>query len=104
LECQYVDKPRTGLRPPGGLVLAQLQLGSLHLVASQEYPAAAELDVAPLMDPSCASTSRGAKTARRSARANIALRFFVLSKAEAGGREVVWLNLGPALDDFIFSP
>jgi len=27
---------RTGLKPPGGLVLAQLQFGNLHCVASHE--------------------------------------------------------------------
>jgi hypothetical protein len=42
----------TGLNPPGGLVLAQLQFGSLHWLASHEYPAACALDVGPLIWPS----------------------------------------------------
>jgi hypothetical protein len=43
---------RTGERPPGGLVLAQLQLGNLHWLGSHEYPAADELLVGPDMEPS----------------------------------------------------
>lgn len=42
----------TGLIPPGGLVLAQLQVGSLHFEGSQEYPKASGLVVAPSMPPS----------------------------------------------------
>lgn len=42
----------TGLSPPGGLVLAQLHVGSLHVEVSQEYPAASELLVGPLTLPS----------------------------------------------------
>jgi hypothetical protein len=42
----------TGLSPPGGLVLAQLHLGSLHAEVSHEYPAASELLVGPLILPS----------------------------------------------------
>ena len=59
-------KRRTAFNPPGGLVLAQLQLGSLHLEGSHEYPAAAALDVAPLIDPSsCANASSGKREKRR---------------------------------------
>jgi len=43
---------RTGCKPPGGLVLAQLQSGNLHLDESQEYPAAAALEVGPEITPS----------------------------------------------------
>ncbi len=42
----------TGLSPPGGLVLAQLHLGSLQTEGSQEYFAAWELLVGPETLPS----------------------------------------------------
>jgi hypothetical protein len=79
LWSEFVRRPRllTGLNPPGGLALAQLQFGSLHLEASQEYPAAAELDVAPLIDPSsCANASSAENPRRRSARGSMAATFF----------------------------
>jgi hypothetical protein len=63
-EQEGKDGRRTAFKPPGGLVLAQLQLGSLHLAASHEYPAASELDVGPLMDPSCAHASSGGRRER----------------------------------------
>jgi len=49
-----IGKPEvhTGCKPPGGLVLAQLQSGNLHLDGSQEYPAAAALEVGPEITPS----------------------------------------------------
>jgi hypothetical protein len=60
------ERTLTGLKPPGGLVLAQLQFGSLHFDASQEYPAASALEVAPVIPPSSlARASRGAMSARR---------------------------------------
>lgn len=46
------EREVTGSSPPGGLVLAQLHLGSLHAEASQEYPAALELLVGPEILPS----------------------------------------------------
>jgi hypothetical protein len=61
------------LRPPGGLVLAQLQLGNLHFDASHEYPAASGLVVGPVKPPSCAATRRGRRV-RRAAWRNMAER------------------------------
>jgi hypothetical protein len=46
------EREITGSSPPGGLVLAQLHLGSLHAEALQEYPAASELLVGPEILPS----------------------------------------------------
>lgn len=52
-------------------MLAQLQLGSLHLSASQEYPAASGLDVGPSMEPSWAKTRTGVRA--RSVRGKMAV-------------------------------
>lgn len=49
---------RTGLNPPGGFGLAQLQLGSRHFEVSQEYPAASTLVVGPESVPSWASVPK----------------------------------------------
>lgn len=49
----------TGCSPPGGLVLAQAQSGSWHLVGSHEYPKADGLVVGPSIAPSCANASSG---------------------------------------------
>lgn len=46
------EREITGLSPPGGLVLAQLHLGSWHAEESQEYPAASALLVGPVTLPS----------------------------------------------------
>lgn len=54
---------RTALSPPGGLVLAQLQCGSLHTEGSQEYPAAAELEVGAVTVPSWARERAGKRRA-----------------------------------------
>jgi hypothetical protein len=58
------EKVLTGLSPPGGLVLAQLHFGSLHTEASQEYPAASELLVGPLILPSWARESPSKRSKR----------------------------------------
>jgi hypothetical protein len=50
-------KTLTGRSPPGGLVLAQLQLGKVQLLVLQEYPAASLLDTGRVIPPSCASTA-----------------------------------------------
>jgi hypothetical protein len=55
----------TGLNPPGGLVLAQLQLGKTHCDGSQEYPADSGLYVGPSMPPSWAATRRAAAAAKK---------------------------------------
>jgi len=49
---QRIGEKQPGERPPGGLALAQLQLGNWHWLGSHEYPAADELLVGPEMEPS----------------------------------------------------
>lgn len=58
------EREITGSSPPGGLVLAQLHLGSLHVEVSQEYPAASALLVGPLILPSWARESAGKRRER----------------------------------------
>lgn len=84
---QYCEPQRggatlTGLIPPGGLVLAQLQLGSLHFEASQEYPNASGLVVGPSIPPSWASASSGVNDRRATGKMAVVRRIVVVSRLE----------------------
>jgi hypothetical protein len=62
-------------------VLAQLQVGSLHFVGSQLYPAASAEDVGAETEPSCAATCVANTAARRNALDNM------LTKCRESARE-----------------